>query len=64
MNCNDLSPEMKERALACKTADEIVSLAKEEGVELSEEQLEAIAGGNAWDCDADSRECRRDDGWC
>ena len=45
MNVNDLSPEQMERAKACKTAEELVALAQSEGLELSDEQLEAISGG-------------------
>ena len=50
MNLEDLTPEQMEKAKACKTADELVALAKSEGVELSDKQLEAIAGGDSnWD---------------
>ena len=37
MEFNDLTDEQKARVKACKTADELVALAKEEGVELSDE---------------------------
>ena len=40
-----LSEEQIAKIHECKTADEILALAKEEGVELTEEQLEAISGG-------------------
>lgn len=30
---------------ACKNQEELLTLAKEEGVELTEEQLEAVSGG-------------------
>ena len=30
---------------ACKNNDEILSVAKEEGIELTDEQLEAVSGG-------------------
>lgn len=30
---------------ACKSSEEILALAKEEGVQLSDEQLEAVSGG-------------------
>ena len=43
-----LTPEQVEKARACKSSDELIELAKEEGVELSDEQLEAIAGGDSW----------------
>ena len=32
-----------------KTPEEILSMAKDEGIELSDEQLEGIAGGGMWD---------------
>ena len=46
MKIKDLSPEQQEKAKACNTPEEILELAKEEGFELSPEQLDAIAGGN------------------
>lgn len=48
MNFDELTPEQREKARACKTADDLVALAKAEGVDLSDEQLEAISGGD-WD---------------
>ena len=50
MEFNDLTEEQKAQVMACKTADELVALAKAEGVELSEEQLDAIAGGDSFWC--------------
>ena len=32
MNYEDLSPELKEKAKACKTPEDILALAKEEGI--------------------------------
>lgn len=40
-----MNPELKEKARACHSAEELLELAKEEGMELSDEQLEAVAGG-------------------
>ena len=48
MNFEDLTPELQEKVRACKTADELVALASAEGVELTDEQLEGIAGGMNW----------------
>ena len=48
MDIKDLTPEQMEKARACTTADELIALAKDEGLELSDEQLEGIAGGS-WD---------------
>ena len=45
MQFQDLTPELQEKAKACKTAEDILALAKEEGYELSNEELEDIAGG-------------------
>ena len=50
MEFNDLTEEQKAKVMACKTAEELVALAKAEGVELSEEQLDAIAGGDSFWC--------------
>ena len=50
MTFDDLTDEQKERVKACKTAEELVELAKAEGVELSDEQLEGIAGGDSFWC--------------
>ena len=49
MNFEDLNPELQEKAKACKTPEELLELAKEEGLELPEEALNAIAGG--WGAD-------------
>ena len=40
-----LTEEQIAKAKECKNEAEFLKLAKEEGVELSEEQLNAIAGG-------------------
>ena len=49
MDFADLTPEQQEKARVCKTTEEMLALAKEEGFELSDEDLEAVSGGNAWD---------------
>ena len=51
MNFEDLkNPELQEKLRSVKTVDELVALAKEEGLELTDEQLEAVAGGDSfWD---------------
>ena len=41
----NLTDEQKEKAKACKTADELIKLAGEEGIELPDEALEAVSGG-------------------
>ena len=47
---NDLTPEQMEKARACKNQADLVELANSEGVELTEEQLDAIAGGTWYNC--------------
>ena len=51
MDFKDLTPDQMEKAKACKTPEDILALAKEEGISLSNEQLEAISGGTNWTCD-------------
>ena len=43
-----LTEEQIAKAKACKNGDELLALAKAEGVELSNEQLEAISGGGCF----------------
>ena len=51
----NLSEELKAKALACKTPEEILELAKSEGVELSIDDLEGAAGGRDWtECEQDT----------
>ena len=45
MNFEDLTPEQQEKARACKTKEELAALAEEEGFQLSDDELEGIAGG-------------------
>lgn len=48
MNYDYLSPEIKEKARACKTAEDVLALVKEEGIELNDAELESISGGMQW----------------
>ena len=48
-----LSEEQIARVKACKNQEEILALAKAEGVELSNEQLEAVSGGACSSSDDD-----------
>ena len=43
----NLTDEQKEKAKECKTADELIAFAGEEGIELPDEVLDAVAGGAA-----------------
>ena len=49
MRFEDLTPDQQEKAKACKSVDELLAIAKEEGYELSDDELEAVSGGD-WDC--------------
>jgi len=40
-----LTEEQKAKIKNCKSGQEILEIAKQEGVELNEEQLEAVSGG-------------------
>ena len=59
MHFENLTPELKEKALACETTDELVELAKSEGVDLSDEELDGISGGD-WNCG----DCSEEGGGC
>lgn len=45
MGFEELSPEFQEKAKACKDKEELAELARSIGVKLSDEELEAVAGG-------------------
>ena len=42
-----LSDEQIAKVKACKSSEEVLALAKKEGIELSQEQLSAVSGGGA-----------------
>ena len=49
---------MKNRdPVSTKTLAAVLSIAKEEGFELSDEDLEAVSGGGWFDCDANTGGC-------
>ena len=41
INKNELTKEMIKKAMQCKDADELIALAKSEGIELTKEEAEA-----------------------
>ncbi len=48
-----LSEKQVDRLKECRSHEELLKLAKEEGIELNDEQLEAVSGGNClndFDC--------------
>jgi hypothetical protein len=57
MDINDFSPELREKARACNSPEELFEVAKEWGTEIPDEQLEGISGGwcseHEWGCPAD-----------
>lgn len=55
MDFDDLTPQQKEQVKACNSPEELIALAKEEGYELSDEQLEGIAGGRG--CSSNDDDC-------
>ena len=49
MDIEDLkSPGLQEKLKSARSIDELVELAKEEGMELTDEQVEQISGGGVW----------------
>ncbi|MBR3159293.1 MAG: Nif11-like leader peptide family natural product precursor [Atopobiaceae bacterium] len=60
MNLDELTPEQQEKARGCKTLEDVLVLAKEEGYELTSEELSAIDGaGDFWHPDpSDGPRCQ------
>ena len=57
MKFEDLkNPELQEKLKSANTPDELVALAKGEGLELTDAQLEAVSGGKEW--------YDKGSGWC
>ena len=52
MKFEDLSPDLQERAKGCKSAEDILALAKDEGYEFSDDELESVSGGSWNECSA------------
>ena len=48
MRFEELTPEQQEKAKACKTPEDVLALAKAEGYELSDKELDDISGGLRW----------------
>ena len=45
MNLEDLSLELREKMSACETPDQLIKLAEDESIELTDEQIAEISGG-------------------
>ena len=54
---NTLTEEQRTRAAAAQSAEELLTIAKEAGYELSEDQLAEVSGGVNWSCIS---ECQKD----
>ena len=54
-----LTEEQIAKVKACKNSDELLAMAKAEGIELTAEQLEAINGGA---CSGDNKDDKKDKG--
>ena len=58
MDIKDVPEDIRKRAEACKTPEEMLELAKKEGYELSDDELEAVSGGMEW-CNAYDKPCEQ-----
>lgn len=45
MDFDGLTEDQKARIRTCESADELRAIAEEQGLELSDDQLEAVSGG-------------------
>ena len=45
------APKLQEKLKGAKTPEELLELAKEGGVELTNEELDGVASGSFWDSD-------------
>lgn len=55
-----LTEEQIAKAKKCRTQEELLSLAKQEGIELTDEQLKAISGGGCTSCPDKCPKCGSD----
>ena len=60
MDPNMLTNEQKAKLKSCKDSAELQSMLNSMGVELSDEQLEAAAGGGDWNEPCNSETCNCD----
>jgi hypothetical protein len=53
INKNEITKEMLEKAVQCNTAEELIALAKSQGVEITKEEADAYLDEmSEWDLDA------------
>ena len=57
-NKNELTKEMIEKVMQCKTADELIALAKTEGIELTKDEAEAYMTELS-DCEMENDELKK-----
>lgn len=57
MEYSEPTDEVKARLKGCETPEELLALAREEGYELSDDELDSVSG-DGWGCDNYS--CSRD----
>ena len=56
MNFEELTEAQKEKVRQAKTPEDVLALAREEGYELSDEELDSVSGG--WDhCSKENYGC-------
>ena len=48
MNANDLTEEQMAKLKSCRDSKELMSMLNSMGIELTDEQLDAVAGGEKW----------------
>ena len=48
MEPNELTEEQKAKLKSCKDSAELMSMLSDMGIELTDEQLEAVAAGEKW----------------
>ena len=63
INKNEISKEMLAKAMQCKTADELIALAKTGGIELTKEEAEAYFA-EVSDMELDSEKLKNIAGGC
>ena len=58
-----VSKEQYEMIKGCKSSEELLDLAKKEGVNLTDEQLEYVSGGKSFCSKMNGQQCPECNGW-